>query len=403
MEKALNFAPNHFKIAALKTSMNFSLKDIFNKVFWKETIIPFSKKHWVLIVAVLTALSLAHTIWYFTVDHPLAAIIEKYTNLLKVKKGKTNIYSGWYRLGYITAAFLKSKSFIFSLLGSSVLIAEFNYQYLFKNLFIDEGRKGKFFYFIVLGFFYVFIFVGLLECFGLKTEPFGLHKFIANTVLIFSLIYCVVQYVSDSHTRLREMVIQKTKVELSALKAQINPHFLFNVLNNLYGTAIVEESPKTAEGIQQLSSIMRHVVEGTKNERISAEKEVQFLYDFVELNKMRIPKRDNIKISINIDWDETPTQIAPLLVIPYIENAFKYGISITQESFIDLKFLIHEQKLSFSCRNSIIKQFDKLEVGTSTGLENTQRRLALNYPNKHLLRISNENNVFEVSLEVNLK
>ena len=199
------------------------------------------------------------------------------------------------------------------------------------------------------------------------------------------------------------MAIQKTKVELSALKAQINPHFLFNVLNNLYGTAIVEDSPKTAEGIQQLSSIMRHVVEGTKNERISAEKEVQFLYDFVELNKMRIPKRDNIRININIDWDEQPTQIAPLLVIPYIENAFKYGISITQESFIDLKFQIKDQKLSFSCRNSVIKQFDKLEVGTSTGLENTKRRLMLNYPHKHSLKIFNENNIFEVALEVNLK
>ena len=96
----------------------------------------------------------------------------------------------------------------------------------------------------------------------------------------------------------------------------------------------------------------------------------------MELNKIRIPKRDNIKININIDWDEQSTQIAPLLVIPYIENAFKYGISTTQESFIDLNFKIEDKKLIFSCRNSIIKQFDKLEVGTSTGLENTKRRLA---------------------------
>ena len=356
-----------------------------------------------MILSVITTLSLAHTIWYFTIDHPLAAITDKYLNLLKGKNEKKDIYSSWYKLGYLTSILILSKTFIFSLAGTSLLIAELNYQYLFKNLFIDEGRKGKFFYFIVLFFFYTFLLIILLELFGEKNEPLGLYKFVTNTWVIFSLIYCVVQYVSESHTRLREMAIQKARVELSALKAQINPHFLFNVLKNLYGTAIVEDSPKTAEGIQQLSSIMRHVVEGTKNERISAEKEVQFLYDFVELNKIRIPKRDNIKININIDWDEQSTQIAPLLVIPYIENAFKYGISTTQESFIDLNFKIEDKKLIFSCRNSIIKQFDKLEVGTSTGLENTKRRLDLNYPNKHILKISNENNIFEVSLEANLK
>ena len=220
-----------------------------------------------MILSVITTLSLAHTIWYFTIDHPLAAITDKYLNLLKGKNEKKDIYSSWYKLGYLTSILILSKTFIFSLAGTSLLIAELNYQYLFKNLFIDEGRKGKFFYFIVLFFFYTFLLIILLEFFGEKNEPLGLYKFVTNTWVIFSLIYCVVQYVSESHTRLREMAIQKARVELSALKAQINPHFLFNVLKNLYGTAIVEDSPKTAEGIQQLSSIMRHVVEGTKNER----------------------------------------------------------------------------------------------------------------------------------------
>lgn len=399
MEKSLNFASK-----TIKQSMDFSFGNIFTKTYWKEIAIPFAKKNWVMIVAIITALSLAHTIWYLTVDHPLSAIVDKFMSPPQEKnKLAMKVSPFWFKLGYLFGAIVRSKSFIFTLIGSSLLIAELNYQFLFQNLFVDEGRKGKFFYVIVLLFFYAFIFYILFESFGKKVEPIGLHKFITNTWFVFSLIYCVVQYVSESHSRLREMAIQKTKVELSALKAQINPHFLFNVLNNLYGTAIVEDSPKTAEGIQQLSSIMRHVVEGTKNERISAEKEVQFLHDFIELNKMRIPKRDNIRININIDWDEQATQIAPLLVIPYIENAFKYGISITQESFIDLNFKIKDHKLSFSCRNSIIKRFDKLEVGTSTGLVNTKRRLELNYPNKHSLRISNENNIFEVLLEVNLK
>ena len=198
------------------------------------------------------------------------------------------------------------------------------------------------------------------------------------------------------------LIAQKSQAELAALKAQINPHFLFNVLNNLYGIAIVEESPKTSEGILQLSSIMRHVVEGTKNERIELEKEIRFLNDYIDLSKIRIPNRPNIRIETKIDIDETPTMIAPLLVIPYLENAFKYGISTTEECFIEMSFRIENQQLRFVCKNSIIKTDDKLEVGTGTGLDNTKRRLDLYYPTVYQLSTSSSDNVFEVNLEVKL-
>jgi hypothetical protein len=199
-----------------------------------------------------------------------------------------------------------------------------------------------------------------------------------------------------------QLIAQKSQAELMALKAQINPHFLFNVLNNLYGSAIVEDSPKTSEGILQLSSIMRHVVEGTKNERIDVEKEIRFLNDYIELNKMRIPNRPNIRIVTEIFWDENPTMIAPLLVIPYLENAFKYGISTTEECFIEMSFRIENQQLSFVCKNSIIKTDDKLEVGTGTGLDNTKRRLDLYYPTAYQLSTSSSESIFAVNLEVKL-
>jgi hypothetical protein len=199
-----------------------------------------------------------------------------------------------------------------------------------------------------------------------------------------------------------KLIAQKSQAELMALKAQINPHFLFNVLNNLYGSAIVEDSPKTSEGILQLSSIMRHVVEGTKNERIDVEKEIRFLNDFIELNKMRIPNRPNIRIITEIYRDENPTMIAPLLVIPYLENAFKYGISITEECFIEMSFRIENQQLSFICKNSSIKINDKLEVGTGTGLDNTKRRLDLYYPTAYQLSTNSSENSFVVNLKVNL-
>lgn len=211
----------------------------------------------------------------------------------------------------------------------------------------------------------------------------------------------VKNYVINAKTQ-AQLIAQKSQAELMALKAQINPHFLFNVLNNLYGSAIVEDSPKTSEGILQLSSIMRHVVEGTKNERIEVEKEVRFLNDYIELNKMRIPNRPNIRIITEIFWDENPTMIAPLLVIPYIENAFKYGISTTEECFIEMSFRVENQQLSFSCKNSIIKTDDKLEVGTGTGLHNTKRRLDLYYLTDYKLSTNSSENIFTVNLKVNL-
>ena len=224
------------------------------------------------------------------------------------------------------------------------------------------------------------------------------------TALSFLLIitYGLVKYFVINAKTQAQLIAQKSQAELTALKAQINPHFLFNVLNNLYGSAIIEESPKTSEGILQLSSIMRHVVEGTKNEKIEVEKEIRFLHDFIELNKMRIPNRPNIRIETDIYWDENPAQIAPLLVIPYIENAFKYGISINEESFIEMSFRVENQQLTFICKNSIIKLNDKLEVGTGTGLENTKRRLNLYYPTGYQLATNSTDNVFTVSLIVNL-
>ena len=224
------------------------------------------------------------------------------------------------------------------------------------------------------------------------------------TALILLSIFAYVfikNYIQTTRTQAK-LIAQKSQAELAALKAQINPHFLFNVLNNLYGTAIVEESPKTSEGILQLSSIMRHVVEGTKNEKIELEKEIRFLNDYIDLSKIRIPNRPNIRIETTIDTDETPTMIAPLLVIPYLENAFKYGISMNEECFIEMSYIVKNKQLEFVCRNSIIKTNDKLEVGTGTGLENTQKRLDLYYPSGYQLNTSSMDGVFIVKLSVNL-
>jgi len=192
--------------------------------------------------------------------------------------------------------------------------------------------------------------------------------------------------------------IQKQKLEIKALKAQINPHFLFNTLNNLMGTAISENAPQTSLQIQQLASIMRHVVEETQAEYTPIEKEIKFLGDYIELMELRVPKEENIRINVRIDFDENSFLISPLILITFIENAFKYGISINQACFVDILLTIENKKIDLVCKNSIVN----VENSTETGLESVKKRLELTYPQKHSLEISKENNVFEVVFKLDL-
>lgn len=215
--------------------------------------------------------------------------------------------------------------------------------------------------------------------------------------LMFSIIYDFRENEKNKQTLKRERNI----AEIQALKAQINPHFLFNTLNNLYGTAVLEESPKTADGIQQLARIMRHAVESSKNDRIEIDKEISFLHDYIEIQQLRIPKRDNIRIQTAIQWDEQPAQIAPLILMTFAENAFKFGISIAYECFLEIKLTVESQQLTFICRNSVLPR-TSLEQGTGTGLDNTLKRLKLLYPKKHTISINQTDSVYEVFLTINL-
>lgn len=402
MKNALDLPKNTSPILrGLDKVSKDSLKMQFSKLSF------FVKENWIWIVAGLTLLFLAHSIWYFQVEVGTERFLRLHTSfLVNLSKNKDQVYSVGYgigkNIGFWGTILFKSRSGFFSILGLTLLLCEFNYQILFKNLFVEEGRKGKFFYLVILIFFYGFIYLLLNAVIDPKLSPMGFPKFFTNFWLISMVVYSYFAYASESYNKIRELALQKTKAELVALKAQINPHFLFNVLNNLYGQAIVEDSPKTASGIERLSRIMRHVVEETKTERSPIEKELKFVEDFIELQKMRIPNRPNIKLSTEIFWDGESANIAPLLVIPFIENAFKYGISVNNESFFDMRLRVENKILLFESRNSIIKKADKLEIGTGTGLENTRRRLDLYYPGRYSLNITSENEVFEVKMQVKL-
>lgn len=224
---------------------------------------------------------------------------------------------------------------------------------------------------------------------------------LAYAIWVFSLMFSIIyDYKKNEDTR-EALEKERNEAQIQALKAQINPHFLFNTLNNLYGTALVEESPKTAHGIQQLAQIMRHAVESSQQEYIDIGREIRFLDDYIELQKIRLPKRDNIRVHTHSSWDEEPATITPLILMTFVENAFKYGINLTQECFLDLTLTVEQKRLTFVCRNSVVAR-TQLERGTGMGVENTLKRLNLLYPDRHTVRINHSDEVYEVFLTIQL-
>lgn len=224
---------------------------------------------------------------------------------------------------------------------------------------------------------------------------------LASLLLIYMVVYGFIVDYRKSRKLQTTLVQQRTQAELDALKAQVNPHFLFNSLNNIYGTAIQEGSPRTAESIQQLSGIVRYVMEESRLQTTDIRRELQFIGDFVELQRLRLPNQNNIDIQTTIDWDETPARIVPLLLNPLIENAFKYGISMQYPCFVHIDLQVQNGQLRFVTENSVLPRTD-LEKGTGLGLANVRQRLDLAYPERYILNIDETNKTFCVTLIIDL-
>jgi LytS/YehU family sensor histidine kinase len=221
------------------------------------------------------------------------------------------------------------------------------------------------------------------------------------TFMLYNIAYFYIRNSIENQRIVAEKRYQKSQAELDVLKAQLNPHFFFNSLNNLYGTALQENAPKTVGLIEQLSSIMRYTMGEGQNAFTDAKNELDFIENYWALQEVRLPKKDTIRLSKQIIFDEKPTQIAPLLLIPFIENAFKYGISIDKMCKIDMDLSIENQQLKLILSN-IIQEDKTLEKGNSIGIENTKKRLDLIYHNRYTLTQSQEANVYTVVLTIQL-
>ena len=193
---------------------------------------------------------------------------------------------------------------------------------------------------------------------------------------------------------------EKLSAELSFLKSQINPHFFFNTLNSIYALAATD-SYNTQRAILLLSNMMRYVLYESNVERVSLAKEVQFINDFIDLQKLRYSKINGKEIEFKHSGSITEFDIEPLLLVPFVENAFKHSHSYSKKS--EIKVAVEtagSKELVFKVSNSIGEFPEKMERDSGIGLENVRRRLDLLYPNQHELMIDRSNGTFNVTLKL---
>jgi two-component system, LytTR family, sensor kinase len=195
-----------------------------------------------------------------------------------------------------------------------------------------------------------------------------------------------------------------TSANLQFLRSQINPHFLFNALNTIYGTALQENADRTAEGVQKLGDMMRFMLEENHQDRISLHKEINYLTNYIELQKLRTQVSEDIDISFSVKDELCRHDIAPMLLIPFVENAFKHGISLKEKSWIKINISCDTEHLYFDVYNSVHpkKEEDPEKNRSGIGLENVQQRLSLLYPNRHELQIRATTGEYFVHLTIKL-
>ena len=202
-----------------------------------------------------------------------------------------------------------------------------------------------------------------------------------------------------SERRAEEIAKEKIGTELALLRSQVNPHFLFNTLNNIYALAVTG-SPDTAASVLKLSSIMRYVLDDVKSNFVPLHKEIQFLENYISLQRVRLTEKSVINFTTGGDTEDK--QVAPLLLIAFVENAFKYGISAHQAAVIDMQLIVTGNRLHFTVANQKFQNSQPAPGNTGIGLTNTRRRLELMYHNKHSLLTENKPGAFLITLILDL-
>ncbi|MGD0753689.1 MAG: histidine kinase [Bacteroidales bacterium] len=218
-------------------------------------------------------------------------------------------------------------------------------------------------------------------------------------LVFFSLGMRVLERYSQTEKLQKELEKEKLNSELAFLKNQISPHFFFNTLNNIYSLISIntEDSQKA---VLKLSKLMRYLLYDSEHGNTKLSNEIDFMNNYIDLMKLRMSSKISLTVSFPEKYEDI--NIPPLIFIPFIENAFKHGISYREKSFIDISMTTKKDSISFRCANSILKAREEEESDHSgIGLENVSKRLNLLFPGRHEITINKSDTEFEVLLQIN--
>ncbi|NQX86202.1 MAG: histidine kinase [Flavobacteriaceae bacterium] len=299
----------------------------------------------------------------------------------------------WYMLGFFLY-YTVAASFI-----SYVLIPKYFYKYHYFKFYL-----GLILVFVVSYFMEEFV---LEQLFFDDKRAHHISNFFYTLLEIFPIIFIMVSFkmawdAIQKHGQIETLQHTVQESELRFLKSQINPHFLFNNLNNLYAYAI-ENSPKTPTIILELASVLRYMLYDCKENFVPLSKEIEHIKHFTALNELHIETRG--KVSFSAATKSETFYIAPLILSMFIENAFKHSsASQTDNINIDVTLTVDDNGLlQFGCENSFLPNANNDHLSKGIGLENVKKRLHLLYPKAHHLLITSQNNIYKVTLELQLK
>lgn len=206
------------------------------------------------------------------------------------------------------------------------------------------------------------------------------------------------KHLMEERANQQTILAEKWRVELNYLKSQVNPHFLFNNLNNIYAITKRNNDTEASEAITRLSSLTRFMLYDSSSKYIPISKEIKYIQDYIEMQQLRFADEEII-INLKLEGDIENTNISPFLLIPFVENAFKYGVKIHQNNIIKIEIKIVNGSLFFNVRNKI-QQGKNNHVYSGIGITNVKKRLELVYPNNFEFNINDDETYFDVQLRI---
>lgn len=323
----------------------------------------------------------------------------------------------WLVFAYLSSSFLVGIVPLGQIVLRLLIVASANVVLVYGNMFVLVPRwfqKGQYGIYVLVAFLFslpimlmrwkleplVMTGVSFSRIFPTQVYPVILVSS-SLAMLVFSLGYTLAENYFTAEAERNKVEKSRLEAETNFLRAQINPHFLFNTLNNLYTLALLK-SDKAPDAILKLSQLMRFMLYDTEQRQIPLEKEIQYVRDFIDLELLRFEEEKEVRFEVQSDLGKI--QLAPLLLIPLVENCFKYSdLAYSKMAYVYLNLHRDENGwLTFKARNSIDPKRKSTQMQGGIGLSNLKQRLAILYTNRHYLEIQSTENEFLVTLSLKI-